>query len=270
MKTYVVNLDGSDDRLRSISDLLDNLSIPFERVSAVDGRKLDLSTVADYDDGRARRYMGRSLVGGEIGCYYSHLKVARLFLESGAPHALVFEDDARPVCDIKQLLEQALPDLDKQDPDWLLLNIGNNKLKICTPLQDYTVGDTRRTLMAAHYFPMTTSAIVWSRRGAQTFVDNHTKIFAPVDNFFRYWLTRAGHGYSIWPSPADTIDTTSQITNTDGTERRNHARTWFYKIAKLKRLLEDKLIVRARKHRFKWPKPQPIQLSLPDGSSASS
>jgi len=249
MKTYVVNLDGSDDRLLSISSQLEDLSMPFERVSAVDGRKFDLDTLADYDSRKARRYMGRLLVGGEIGCYYSHLKVARMFLETGEPHALVLEDDAKPNCDINRLLADALKDLDKLDPDWLLLNIGNDKLRIYTPLQDYAVDGAQRSLVAAHYFPMTTSAIVWSRKGAQAFVDNHTKIFAPVDNFLRHWLTRAGHGYSMWPSPVGTIEVTSEITANSGKHRRGYGRAWFYGAAKLQRMTVDKLIAARRKRR---------------------
>lgn len=251
LNAYVINLDGSTERLEAIGRRLEAFGIDFERVPAFDGRRLDLAEVADYDATRAERYMGRSLVGGEIGCYRSHLDVASRFLRSGARYALVLEDDALPLCNPAKLLAEALPDLEARDPDWILINIGNNKLKICTALSSYSVDGHECELVAAHYFPMTTSAIVWSREGARQFIDGHRTIFAPVDNFFRYWLTRAGHGYSFWPSPVTTTEAASEIVSTAGRHRKKNRRKWFYGLAKQKRLLEDKLIAVRRRSKFR-------------------
>ncbi|UDF28669.1 UNVERIFIED_ORG: glycosyltransferase family 25 protein [Roseateles sp. XES5] len=251
MKTYIINLDGNPERLEKIGSILTGFGLPFERISAVDGRRYDLATLADYDAPAAMAYMGRSLVGGEIGCYYSHLKVAKAFLETDAPYALVFEDDALPLCNTVDLLDKALPDLDALDPDWLLINIGNNKMKISTGLGWYAADEKRFELVAAHYFPMTTSAIVWSRRGAERFVREHRTIFAPVDNFFRHWLTREGHGYSFWPTPVTTSGAESQILASSGASRKNNSRRWFYGFAKQKRLMIDKYIAWRKKRRFR-------------------
>lgn len=247
ISTYVINLDESMQRLDEIGARLDVFGVVFERVPAFDGRKLDLAAVADYDSARAERYMGRSLVGGEIGCYRSHLDAAARFLASDARYALILEDDALPLCDPVELLRQAIPDLEAIDPDWLLMNIGNNKSKMSTPLSAYSVAGHSCSLVAAHYFPMTTSAIVWSREGARQFVENHGRIFAPVDNYFRYWLTRAGHGYSFWPAPVTTTDAASQILSADGHQRKTHRRKWYYALAKQQRLLVDKVIALSRK-----------------------
>jgi glycosyl transferase family 25 len=251
LETYVINLDGSHGRLQAIGDRLATFDVPFERVSAVDGRGLDLSILPDYDAARAERYMGRSLVGGEIGCYRSHLKVAEQFLASGSDYALVLEDDALPLCNPVELLSRALPDLEAADPEWLLINIGNNKLKIATPLARYDIGGHGCELVAAHYFPMTTSAIVWSRQGARLFVEQHRKIFAPVDNYFRYWLTRTGHGYSFWPAPVTTTDAASEILAGAGRARKTNKRKWHYGLAKQYRLFQDKLIASWQKRKFR-------------------
>ena len=251
LKVYVINLDGSNERLETISGRLAEFGIAFERVSAVDGRGFDLATLSDYDADRAERYMGRSLVGGEIGCYHSHLKVAEAFLASDAPYALVLEDDALPLCNPVELLEKALPDLAKADPNWRLINIGNNKLKIATPIKQYQIGNHACDLVAAHYFPMTTSAIVWSREGARLFLQEHRKIFAPVDNYFRHWLTRTGHGYSFWPAPVTTTDAASQILAASGRARKANKRKWYYGLAKQFRLFQDKFIALRRKRKLK-------------------
>lgn len=250
LKTFVVNLDGSVDRLADISARLAGFNINFERVPAFDGRKLNLSAIDDYDAVRAERYMGRALVGGEIGCYRSHLDVVSRFLESDASYALVLEDDALPLCNPVKLLSQAIPRLDSVDPDWLLINIGNNKQRITTSISTCNVDGHQCELVAAHYFPMTTSAIVWSRKGAVRFLGDHEKIFAPVDNFFRHWLTREGHGYSFWPAPVTTTDAASQILTVSGQTRKKNQRKWYYGLTKQKRLLEDKIIAIGKKRRF--------------------
>lgn len=249
--TYVINLDMSTERLDLIGSRLDALDIPFERVAAFDGRKLDMATVDGYDADRAMRYMGRWLVGGEIGCYRSHLSVAERFLASDARYALVLEDDAQLLCNPKMLLAEALPDLDAMDPDWLLVNIGNNKLKHASYRSRYNLADHDYALVAAHYFPMTTSAIVWSREGARRFVEEHRSIFAPVDNYFRYWLTREGHGYSFWPAPVTTTDAASIIDASGSAYRQKVNRKWNYGLLRQKRLVEEKLIAIGKKWRFR-------------------
>lgn len=257
LNTYVINLDGSNDRLAAISERLAAFGVTYTRVCAVDGRQMDLARLPEYDSDRAERYMGRSLVGGEIGCYLSHLKVAREFLTSDASYALVLEDDALPLCNPVELLNKALPDLEAVDHDWLLINIGNNKLKISTPLEQYQVGNHRCELVAAHYFPMTTSAIVWSRRGAKRFLAEHRQIFAPVDNYFRYWLTRTGHGYSFSPAPVTTTEAASQIVGGAGTARKTNKRKWYYGLAKQYRLFQDKLIAGTKKKAFRPDRGRP-------------
>jgi len=248
---YVINLDDSVDRLQSIAGQLARLDIAFTRVPAVDGRKMTPAARSDYDAARASRYMGRSLVGGEIGCYLSHLRTAQAFLASGHSHALVLEDDALPLVHPIELLSRILPDLEVADPDWLLLNIGNDRLKIATSVATYDLGGAKRSLMAAHYFPMTTSAIVWSRRGAGRFVEEHSVMFAPVDNFFRYWLTRTGHGYSVWPPPVATIGAASEIADGRMRSYGTSGRSWHYGLAKQYRLFGDKLIAHLSKLRFR-------------------
>ena len=79
LAVYLINLDGSDERLGTISAALAKHNIAFERVSAVDGRKFDVQSLDIYQEQEALSYMGRQLVGGEIGCYLSHLECAKRF-----------------------------------------------------------------------------------------------------------------------------------------------------------------------------------------------
>ena len=242
--TYLINLDGSDERLSSARVQLEQQGITFTRVSAFDGRGLNLAEVSDYDEAHALRYMGRKLKGGELGCYYSHLDCARRFLASEVMYALVLEDDMHLTGDIMPTLEQHVSWLQSNAPDWHLLHIAANKRKIYTTINQWQGSE----LMHAHYFPMTTTALVWSRAGAQAFIDAHSKIFAPVDNYFRWWLTRSDKGYSVWPALVTTTGADSDI-DTRQAQRKVAGRSRFYGLIKQRRLWADKL--KAFHHKYR-------------------
>ena len=93
LATFLINLDGSDDRLAGATALLNGIGLPFERLAAFDGRGIPADRLPDYDPQECRRRFGRHLSGGEVGCYQSHLAAARRFLASDARFGLVLEDD---------------------------------------------------------------------------------------------------------------------------------------------------------------------------------
>lgn len=241
--TYLINLDGSDERLRYASEQLIESNIAFIRVPAFDGRGLDPHTISEYDEQRAIAYMGRALRGGEIGCYLSHLDCARRFLTSDAQYGIVFEDDMQLSDNAFEVIGQLLRWLELNEQKWHLLHLGANKRKIYTALAQLS----GRELMRAHYFPMTTTGLIWSREGAQAFLDSHQTIFAPIDNYFRLWLTKSNMGLSVWPPLVATTGAQSEI---DGQtiKRKTSGRSWSYGLAKQKRLWFDKIIALYHKY----------------------
>ncbi len=238
---YVINLDGSDARMASAKAQLDAAGIAFERVAAFDGRRLTTKDFPGYDAKGALSYMGRSLRGGEIGCYLSHLDCARRFLESGTDWALVLEDDFCLAPGAHALLEKAVKWLTDAGEPWRLINVGALKRKIYTPLISFEMEGQSYMLSRAHYFPLTTTGLVWSRAGAKCFLDSHSTIFAPVDNYFRHWLTRVGGGLSLYPPIAPPVGLESEI-DAPGQKRKQGARSYFYGLRKQRRLWQDKLI----------------------------
>jgi len=239
---YVINLDGSTERLAGIRARLDATAIRYERQSAVDGRAFGAGDVPEYDEAAALRYMGRKLVGGELGCYLSHLKTAQRFLQTEADACLVLEDDAVPVADLDKLVRETCAQLRARDPDWRIVNLGNPRQKITREVAQITVTNQPYSLARAYYFPMTTSAILWSRKGAAEFVAEHRTIFAPVDNYLRHWITRAGGGYAFEPRPVSTLEAGSDIGGATGPRRARHGRSVAYGWRKQRRLLIDKAI----------------------------
>ena len=80
VETYLINLDGSHDRLESANRQLKQQSFPFIRFPAYDGRGKSLSDFKNYNDKRANQIMGRSLISSELGCYLSHVGCVQKFL----------------------------------------------------------------------------------------------------------------------------------------------------------------------------------------------
>jgi glycosyl transferase family 25 len=101
LATWVINLDRAPERLARIRTQLEALGLPFTRLPAVDARAFTPAQQACLDEAGYRRRHGMSPVGGELGCYLSHVEVMRAFLAGDARFALVLEDDV--------LLRDALP-----------------------------------------------------------------------------------------------------------------------------------------------------------------
>lgn len=80
MKTYVINLEGSTDRLAHMTCQLESAGISFERFSAIDGSQL-------------ARPAGSTLTPGELGCIASHRAIWMRAARDGNEWTAVLEDD---------------------------------------------------------------------------------------------------------------------------------------------------------------------------------
>lgn len=207
VETYLINLDGSDERLKNASEILLAQNIQFKRFPAVDGRGKSLDAFESYNDEKAKQVMGRSLLNGEIGCYLSHVGCIQNFLASDADYLIVLEDDMQLANDFKKTIDEVLAYLDNHKAfDWNLINIGPKKKKICTTIQSFNGYE----LLHAYYFPIRTIGLVWSRKGAEAFISQGLEIFMPIDNYLQHWLSTNSKGLSIWaplvkPSGFDSV-----------------------------------------------------------------
>ena len=87
MDIYVINLDRHPQRLAHMTTQLRGLA--FHRITAIDGR--DLSGPEHRIPGRHRA--GQLLTRYERACIASHRIALDAFLQSGARHACILEDD---------------------------------------------------------------------------------------------------------------------------------------------------------------------------------
>lgn len=247
---YLINLDRNTDRLAISTDTLTRAGLPFVRVPALDGRGLDLNSLPDCDPQAALRLYGRPLKGGEYGCYKSHLACAQRMLDDGHDIALVFEDDIRLTPDFPTSLQRVLAHLAQSRIDWHLVNLGAPATRIMTPLADLGGG---HRLVAAHYFPQTAHALLWSRAGAQAFLRDHARVTMTVDNLLRHVMIRSGKGLAVTPALVRTTDAASVI-DAGQKASRYDGRRWTYGLLKQKRFWVNRAI--ALWHKALYHRPQ--------------
>ncbi|BCX75285.1 MULTISPECIES: glycosyltransferase family 25 protein [Acinetobacter] len=242
VETYLINLDGSDERLQRATEQLQAVDWSFQRFSAYDGRGQDLASFENYDDVATQQTLGRRLLNSELGCYLSHYGCAEKFLQTDADYLVVLEDDMKITTDFKTSVEQILSYLDQhQDLDWYLINLAAKKKKFAkdiVKIDDFS-------LWHAYYFPIRGLGLIWSRKGAEAFVASGKTMTMPVDIFFQTWLSKNGKGLGVWPALVKPAGLDSDILGTVATQgisrKEKENRDSSYGLKKQKRMWRDRM-----------------------------
>ncbi|ORJ59044.1 glycosyltransferase family 25 protein [Geothermobacter hydrogeniphilus] len=119
---YVINLEHATARWEHMRDQLEHSTIPYTRIEGVYGDRLN-EPVADYDERRYQVRTGKETNKREIGCYFSHIKAMRTFLQSDLPYALILEDDVSLPENIIPLLTEATT----HDENWDMLRLTSSR-----------------------------------------------------------------------------------------------------------------------------------------------
>ena len=241
--SYLINLDGSNDRLTKATQQLNEKQFAFERFSAFDGRGKPLADFADYNDVKSLECMGRSLISSEVGCYKSHLGCVEKFLATDADYLVVLEDDIEIIHDdFAQVMQEMLQWLHQHpEIDWYAINLGAKKNKLSRNLCQIQ----KHTLVKAYYYPIRFIGMVWSRQGAEAFLAYaKPQIYMPIDNLAQSWLSANGKGLSVWPPLVRPNGSDSDIDGVGATQsiRRNDksGRKFGYGLKKQKRMWRDR------------------------------
>ncbi|KAF1015353.1 MAG: hypothetical protein GAK29_04592 [Acinetobacter bereziniae] len=242
VETYLINLDGSDERLQRATEQLQAVDWPFERFSAYDGRGQDLTSFENYDDVGTQQTLGRRLLNSELGCYLSHYGCAEKFLKSDADYLVVLEDDMKITSDFKKSMDQILSYLDQHKSlDWYLINLAAKKKKFSKDIVDLD----NFSLWHAYYFPIRGLGLIWSKKGAEAFVASGKTMTMPVDIFFQTWLSKNGKGLGVWPALVKPAGLDSDILGTVATQgisrKEKENRDSSYGLKKQKRMWRDRI-----------------------------
>lgn len=243
VEAYLINLDGSHERLETARQQLVAQQFAFQRFAAFDGRGQPLSAFKEYNDVKANQVMGRSLISSELGCYKSHLGCIEKFLKTDADYLIVLEDDIAIIDDQFKVTIDAMLNWLYSHPevDWYAMNLGAKKNKLSKTIFHYQ----KRDLVKAYYYPIRFIGMIWSRQGAQAFFDYAAhEMYMPVDNLAQSWLAKNGKGLSIWPPLVKPNGSDSDIDGAAATQgiRRNDktGRQLSYNLKKQSRMWRDR------------------------------
>ncbi len=133
MKVYLINMKNSIDRLKRFEEsyIASDLSlIPFERVEAIDGRKIDLTPIVSETaykrmieaESKGYRLHHHELTRGAVGCYLSHKEVYKRISQQDEDYGLIFEDDVK--LSSLNLMEEINNIVNTVPKDWDILLLG--------------------------------------------------------------------------------------------------------------------------------------------------
>jgi glycosyl transferase family 25 len=174
MHAYIINMDSATDRWRFVSEHFAATGIPFSRISGVNGRELTLP-IREYDESAYRRCHGQRTNLGAVGCFLSHLQALRTFLDSEHATAIIAEDDAKPVADLREILVKAIAHQDS----WDILRLCGFHNPHPAP---YARLDDQYQLCVCFTRLCGTGAYAVTRRAAEALLAKLTPMYLPIDH----------------------------------------------------------------------------------------
>jgi glycosyl transferase, family 25 len=175
--TLVINLDRAPERLARITGQLGRLGLPFERLPAVDARAFTPDQQAALDVAAYRRKHGMEPLGGELGCYLSHVEAMRRLLASRADFALVLEDDVL----LTERLPAALSGLMQHVARWDMVKLSAVHSGTPQPVLEVAPGQQLAVMLSRC---TGSSAYLVNRRAAEAYARGLLPMSLPYDHVF--------------------------------------------------------------------------------------
>ena len=173
MNMYLINLDRSIDRLDFFTRQTDALGMKFERISAVDGRRLSAEEMAAAI---APSFEFQPINSAEIGLFMSHKLAWQKLIASGEPHAAVFEDDVVLAASMRSVMDAI--DREVRDFDVIKLETTLRQVVCLRKSAPLSSGNTLRQLLTWHGG---TAGYVISAGCAERLLGLKDKLADPVD-----------------------------------------------------------------------------------------
>ena len=200
MITYLINLKRAQERLNSCKKEFKKVELEYTLVEAVDGKQIKLPH-PNFSHFRYSALHGKKINLGELGCYLSHLKVLKKFIESEHNLALVCEDDIEFNPSINKIIEEALNCGIKFDLLRLSGGIDINKEK-GNPFRLKNLHDEFHLSINFGFKPGTGCYLI-NRKGAAEILKRLKIMSLPIDHAIdRDWLLNV-KSLSVSPSPVN-------------------------------------------------------------------
>ncbi len=174
MLELCLNLDHASDRWDYTRKNFAKVNVHLQRVSAVVGKNLPFP-IPEHDSDAYQRWHGKATIPGEVGCYLSHIKAMDIFLDSQESHALICEDDVKPVDAFHEIIASALG----QQEHWDILRLSgfrNANPQTILSLTDGYALSVNLTFLAG------TGAYVINRHAAKILREKLLPMYLPYDH----------------------------------------------------------------------------------------
>jgi glycosyl transferase family 25 len=175
----LINLNESKGRLENSRQELAKFGLSFERLEAVDGRKMskdELDKISPWD----KSAFFKPLSPGEVGCYLSHVAAAEKIVRENWSHALVFEDDFRLTPYFLEVIHLAVKEAPKGFHIIKLQGSVRGGEVMVNLNKDYKI-------MRHRCAPTQNVAHLWSLDGAKAFLNIAYPLRRPVDVQLKHW-----------------------------------------------------------------------------------
>lgn len=194
---YLINLDGSDQRLSQSAARLAEQQIEFERIPAVLGRALsEQERLTNYSPELNKKQYYYPLSPAQIGCYMSHRKAWQKIADSDEPFGVVLEDDFVLPGDLNKAV-QALKDL---EIEWDMIKLAAYANRDRPIEFKQTIND--HFDLVVHKKPMSGGAATAITKAAATKLLASTERFGrPCDTDIQYFWERGINVLSLMPYP---------------------------------------------------------------------
>ena len=213
-----INLDKDKKRYAEIGPLLNQLTFPYQRIAAVYGKALSESFLKTFvDEDTYKLFFNGALPGaGEVGCFLSHVKAWKQFLESRAEFVLILEDDARfdPTI-LKDLVTKLIVHTKSWDICSLFAPLPRNKISPILKLS--------KAYELVRTFDETSGSVgvMLNRKAAHALLSKVYRYTLPLDHYIqRTWEFTPKLQFAIvTPSPIIEEGTASSIAQTGRRDR---------------------------------------------------
>lgn len=188
----LINLDRDPERHSHMAAEFERIGLPYTRIPAVLGLGMPGWVKPYFLD--ASGNIASGLKAGEVGCYASHLVVAKHLIDSGRAYALICEDDLTLPDDLVPLLESALGRL---PAGWDILRLSNPPKAAYSVIADLPAG---RDLVLYSRVPNNTGCHLLSRSGAEKLLAPGVRSLQIDEHLRRPWRLEM-ETYGIAPAP---------------------------------------------------------------------
>lgn len=130
---YVINMDESQDRMRTMMSQESKLGINITRVPAIVGKDLSTDEIEKVSTTFCRYFCTRTM----IAIFLSHKASWQMMIDRGDKHAIIMEDDCELDKSFGKEVSKTLDELSVVDPEWDFIYFGY--MGACDPNKDYNI-----------------------------------------------------------------------------------------------------------------------------------